>query len=44
MISRSISGIEAIASFDSEVNGTFVDATWTRISSGPCGSPDWERP
>jgi len=42
--SRSISGMVAIASLDSEVNGTFVDAMWTRIRSGPWGRPAWERP
>ena len=42
--SRSISGMVAIASLDSEVNGTFVEATWTRIKSGPWGRPAWERP
>ena len=38
-ISFSISGMLAIASLLSLGNGTFVDATWTRINTGPAGGP-----
>ena len=38
--SRSISGSSATASFASLVNGTFVDARWTRITAGPTGIPE----
>ncbi len=38
-ISLCSSGKEATASFPSEVNGTFVDATWTRMIAGPNGMP-----
>ncbi len=47
MISRSISGSSAIASFASLVNGILVDATWTRMRAGPLGNPDppfWSSP
>ena len=30
---------DAIASLPSEVNGTLVDATWTRMIAGPKGMP-----
>ena len=33
------SGNEAMASLPSDVNGTFVDATWTRMMAGPKGMP-----
>ena len=35
-----------MASFDSLVNGTFVEATWTMMTAGPFGIPDppgWSR-
>src|SRR5665648_117030 len=37
LISFAISGVSAMASFDSDVKGTFVDATCTRITAGPAG-------
>jgi len=39
VISRSTSGSSATASFASLVNGTLVDATWTRTRAGPTGTP-----
>ena len=33
------SGNEAMASLPSDVNGTLVDATWTRMMAGPKGMP-----
>ena len=38
-ISFFISGISAIASLASEVNGIFVEATWIKIMAGPLGVP-----
>src|SRR5262249_29213216 len=37
-ISFTISGYDATASFDSEVNGTHTDAMWTERTAGPVGS------
>ena len=38
-ISLCSSGKEAMASLPSEVNGTLVEATWTRMMAGPKGMP-----
>ena len=38
-ISLCSSGNDAMASLPSDVNGTFVDATWTRMMAGPNGMP-----